>query len=118
METLHHDQVRGSTTDSKRSFLQKKGLTEAEIADAFKRVPETSDTSVGTAAATYSTTGQLAQITRPQKPFPTAAPVSGQYQPAYGQSQALQPQQAVQPAGYRWSQASFAGCLCLLPAFL
>ncbi|KAL3155200.1 hypothetical protein ABBQ32_013140 [Trebouxia sp. C0010 RCD-2024] len=114
---LSHPKVRGSTTDSKRSFLQKKGLTEAEIADAFKRVPETSDTSVGTAAATYSTTGQLAQITRPQKPFPTAAPVSGQYQPAYGQSQALQPQQAVQPAGYRWSQVALGAGLVAVTAW-
>lgn len=99
-------QVHGSTTESKKSFLQKKGLTEAEITDAFKRVPEASDTTVGTPAAASSTTGQLAQVTRPQKPFPTAAPASGQYQPAHGQPQALQPQQALQPASYRWSQVS------------
>ena len=93
-------QVRGSSTDSKQSFLQKKGLTEAEITEAFKRVPEASDTTV--AAPASSTTSQLAQISRPQKPFPTAAS-SGQ---AYGQ--ALQPQQALPPAGYRWSQVNTA----------
>ncbi len=93
-------QVRGSTTDSKQTFLQKKGLTEAEITEAFKRVPEASDTTV--AAPSSSTTSQLAQISRPQKPFPTAV-ASG---PAYGQ--AVQPQQALQPAGYRWSQVNIA----------
>ena len=105
--------MRGSTTESKKTFLQKKGLTEAEITDAFKRVPEASDTTVGNAVPTTSTPGQLAHITRPQKPFPTAAPASGHQQPAYPQSQALQPQQSLQPAGYRWSQASpyMTGCL-------
>jgi len=95
-------QVRGSSTDSKQSFLQKKGLTEAEITEAFKRVPEASDTTVAppASAPASSTTSQLAQISRPQKPFPTAA-ASGQ---AYGQ--AVQPQQALQPAGYRWSQVN------------
>ncbi len=93
-------QVRGSSTDSKQSFLQKKGLTEAEITEAFKHVPEASDTTV--AAPSSSTTSQLAQISRPEKPFPTA-PSSGQ---AFGQ--ALQPQQALQPAGYRWSQVHTA----------
>lgn len=102
---LSHPKVRGSSVDSKRSFLQKKGLTEAEIAESFKRVPETSDTTV--AAPASSTTGQLAQISRPQKPFPTATS-SGQ---AYGHSQALQPQQALQPAGYRWSQVALGAGL-------
>lgn len=100
---LSHPKVRGSSTDSKQSFLQKKGLTEAEITEAFKRVPEASDTTV--AAPASSTTSQLAQISRPQKPFPTAAS-SGQ---AYGQ--ALQPQQALPPAGYRWSQVALGAGL-------
>ena len=92
-------QVRTSTTDSKRSFLQKKGLTEAEIDDAFKRVPEASDTTVG---APVSTTSQLAEASRPQKPFPTAT-ASGPYQPYQSQTAVQQAQQALQP-GYRWSQ--------------
>ena len=92
-------QVRSSTTDSKRTFLQKKGLTEGEIDDAFQRVPEASDTTVGPPA---STTGQLAEASRPQKPFPTAS-TPGPYQPYQAQN-ALQPQSALQPAGYRWSQ--------------
>jgi hypothetical protein len=32
--------VRSSAVSSKREFLQRKGLTEAEIAEAFRRVPE------------------------------------------------------------------------------
>ena len=87
-------------------------MTEAEITEAFKRFPEASDTTLTTAAPASSTTGQLAQISRPQKPFPTAT-ASGQ---AYGGPQALQAQQALQPAGYRWSQVkSYAAVLqCVL----
>ena len=43
-------QVRGSPVDSKRSFLEKKGLTPDEIAEAFKRVPETPSASTPAAA--------------------------------------------------------------------
>ena len=43
-------QVRGSSVDSKRSFLEKKGLTPDEIAEAFKRVPETPSASTPAAA--------------------------------------------------------------------
>ena len=100
--------MRGSTTESKTTFLTKKGLTEAEIADAFKRVPEASDTTVGGPSAPSSTTGQLAQVTRPQKPFPTTAPALEQPHPGYAQSQAMQ------PAGYRWSQASLLVALLTL----
>ena len=92
--------MRGSSLESKQSFLKKKGLTEAEITEALKRVPEASDTTVG--APDNSTTGQLAQISRPAKAFPIAT-ASGQ---PYVQT--LAPQQALQPAGYRWSQVSFA----------
>ena len=34
------EQVRGSTVASKRSFLERKGLTSDEIDEAFRRVPE------------------------------------------------------------------------------
>ena len=44
-------QVRGSPIDSKRSFLEKKGLTPEEIAEAFERVPETPSTSVPAASS-------------------------------------------------------------------
>ena len=92
-------QVRGSSTESKRSFLQKKGLTEGEITEAIKRVPEASDTTVGLPSSS-TTASQLAQVSRPQKPFPTAS-ASGQ---PFAQAQAVQAPQALQPAGYRWSQ--------------
>ena len=42
-------QVRSSPVDSKRSFLEKKGLTPQEIAEAFKRVPDTPSASAPTA---------------------------------------------------------------------
>ena len=32
-------QVQGSTADAKRSFLERKGLTQAEIDEAVRRVP-------------------------------------------------------------------------------
>ena len=35
---LENDRVRSSTEEMKRKFLEKKGLTEAEIAEAFGRV--------------------------------------------------------------------------------
>jgi len=42
--TLHllwdFEQVRGSTVASKRSFLERKGLTADEIDEAFRRVPD------------------------------------------------------------------------------
>eukprot|EP00890_Picochlorum_soloecismus_P006169 jgi/Picsp_1/6553/NSC_03896-R1_peroxin pex14 len=37
---LSHPKVRGSPVSSKREFLKGKGLTEAEIDEAFRRVPE------------------------------------------------------------------------------
>lgn len=103
---LSHPKVRGSSTESKRSFLQKKGLTEAEIVEAVKRVPESSDTTVG-APSSSSTAEQLAQVSRPQKPFPTGT-ATGQ---PYAQQQSVQAQQALQPAGYRWSQIALGAGL-------
>ena len=43
-------QVRGSPVESKQSFLEKKGLTPDEIAEAFKRVPQTPSASTAAAA--------------------------------------------------------------------
>ena len=37
---LENDRVRSSTEEMKRKFLEKKGLTEAEITEAFGRVSE------------------------------------------------------------------------------
>eukprot|EP00228_Micromonas_bravo_P008627 CAMPEP_0203002912 /NCGR_PEP_ID=MMETSP1401-20130829/1524_1 /ASSEMBLY_ACC=CAM_ASM_000894 /TAXON_ID=38833 /ORGANISM="Micromonas pusilla, Strain CCAC1681" /LENGTH=162 /DNA_ID=CAMNT_0049744465 /DNA_START=249 /DNA_END=734 /DNA_ORIENTATION=+ len=37
---LRHPQVATSPEHSKRAFLEKKGLTEPEIAEAFRRVPQ------------------------------------------------------------------------------
>jgi hypothetical protein len=65
-------QVRGSPSASKRSFLEQKGLTEAEINEAFSRMPETSAPSTGAAAPAVdrldAVHGQLAQGSpQPQK---------------------------------------------------
>lgn len=57
-------QVRGSAVSAKRSFLEKKGLTAAEIDEAFKRVPEApaaAPTAAPAAApATFSSTPSYA----------------------------------------------------------
>lgn len=37
---LGFEQVQGSTVASKRSFLERKGLTATEIDEAFRRVPD------------------------------------------------------------------------------
>lgn len=88
-------QVRSSAADQKRQFLQRKGLTEAEIDEAFRRVPE-------------QPPGQALPATS----APAAAPTQGQMVPAgyvpAGQQQLVPAQQ--QPV--RWSQVRQAdgGC--------
>ncbi|GLI59827.1 hypothetical protein VaNZ11_001813 [Volvox africanus] len=107
---LSHPQVRSSTnTASKRSFLERKGLTAAEIDEAFRRVPEAPPPSLPPAVASH-----------PAAPAPAPQPVT--YAPqAVTQSYAPATNPpgtqmvAVQPAGptaqvprvaqrYRWSQ--------------
>lgn len=119
-------QVRSSTAASKREFLQRKGLTEAEIDEAFRRVPQqpASAPSVPVAAAPGAAApaavagtlqhlqpGQPAQQTaymQPQQgPLVYAQQPQGmqqQQQPGYGPGAMVvaPPQQQ----GVRWTQVS------------
>jgi hypothetical protein len=93
-------QVAGSPAATKRSFLERKGLTAAEIDEAFRRVPEDAFTSSAP----------------PQQQAPAAAQQPQQYAQ---QQQQQHPQGALVPAqqqqlgappqeGYRWTQVRAA----------
>lgn len=58
---LTHDKVRGSPEAHKRAFLLQKGLTEAEIDEAFRRVPEPAGAAGGGLAAPPATAATTAQ---------------------------------------------------------
>ena len=105
-------QVRSSGEPSKRSFLERKGLTAEEIAEALRRVPE--PTGGLPAAATAATT------TVPGKTLPGPAPSSalqatlqhvqpGQYAPSALQHLPAQPPPQQQQQPVRWTQVR-AGC--------
>ncbi|EIE19534.1 hypothetical protein COCSUDRAFT_48772 [Coccomyxa subellipsoidea C-169] len=90
---LSHPKVRGSSAASKVSFLEKKGLTAAEIEEAFRRVPDTP-----TASVPAGSSGLPAQPAAqpPPKPFPTGTAAT---------LQQLQPQPIAQPPQpIRWTQ--------------
>lgn len=91
-------QVRSSPAASKRSFLEKKGLTAAEIDEAFRRVPDTPTASV---PAGPSGLPVQAATEAPRKPFPTGTAAT---------LQQLQPQPIVQqaptPQPIRWTQVA------------
>ncbi|GFR48938.1 hypothetical protein Agub_g10945 [Astrephomene gubernaculifera] len=122
---LSHPQVRGSTnTASKRSFLERKGLTAAEIDEAFRRVPEAPAAPPAPAPATAPAAAPAAQqptsyapqpgappgqqlAVAAQQPYGTAAPTA----PSGSQLVAVQPAVPPQPPtmmqaaqSYRWSQ--------------
>jgi hypothetical protein len=65
-------QVRSSPASSKRAFLQQKGLTAEEIAEAFKRVPEVPGlpASPSTAVVPSPSPSQQQQTLQPPKPEP------------------------------------------------
>lgn len=83
---LSHPKVRESTTAIKRSFLERKGLTAAEIDEAFRRVPESS----GAPAATAPGSGSYTPA-----PAPSSAAAAGGYTPTSVQA----PQSAVMANG-------------------
>eukprot|EP00891_Asterochloris_glomerata_P006807 jgi/Astpho2/6807/Aster-x1399 len=97
MAFLSHPKVQGSTADAKRSFLERKGLTQAEIDEAVRRVPPQ------TATAPQAPSAQAAGA-RPTKPFPTGTAVHP-LQPAQQHQSQLQPQQQQLPQqGVNWTQ--------------
>ena len=96
-------QVRGSAESAKRTFLEKKGLTAAEIEDAFKRVPPEAPAAASPAATSSTpTVGANNLVTYTQQPqqamhVPQHATVVA--------PQALVPaQQMVQRPPVHWSQ--------------
>lgn len=128
LDTVEHNltqttacmQVRGSAISAKRLFLEKKGLTAAEIDEAVKRVPET--TAVPAPAATAATTtstptyGANNLVTYTQQ-----SPATGQHTvpasthqsvasgPGAGALAPMHPQQQMQPIQpvqqpIRWTQ--------------
>eukprot|EP00879_Flechtneria_rotunda_P004513 GHRR01004768.1.p1 GENE.GHRR01004768.1~~GHRR01004768.1.p1 ORF type:complete len:457 (+),score=196.23 GHRR01004768.1:82-1452(+) len=114
---LSHTKVQGSPAAAKRTFLEKKGLTAAEIDEAFKRVPGAPAAALGpvvSAPATTSTPSLGANnlVTYTQQP-PYAAQhshVVAQAPPAAagaivpaGHMQQQQLQQ-LQPQPMRWTQ--------------
>lgn len=111
-------QVRGSAVSAKRSFLEKKGLTAAEIDEAFKRVPESPATPAATLSTsstpTYGANNLVTYTQQPsgaaQLPSATVGPQAVAAAPGAGtvmlhpqqQMQAMQPVQ--QPL--RWTQVT------------
>eukprot|EP00199_Chlamydomonas_sp_CCMP681_P005705 CAMPEP_0119105782 /NCGR_PEP_ID=MMETSP1180-20130426/3654_1 /TAXON_ID=3052 ORGANISM="Chlamydomonas cf sp, Strain CCMP681" /NCGR_SAMPLE_ID=MMETSP1180 /ASSEMBLY_ACC=CAM_ASM_000741 /LENGTH=246 /DNA_ID=CAMNT_0007090927 /DNA_START=16 /DNA_END=756 /DNA_ORIENTATION=- len=111
---LTHPKVRDSSIASKRSFLERKGLTEPEIEEAFRRVPEPisvagtatqpSPSTVGSGLVTYQNQAATAQR-------PAAGPHVHGAAPAHGYQQnmvpagslALAPQPPA-PEPVRWTQ--------------
>lgn len=91
---LSHPKVRASSKESKVSFLEKKGLTAAEIDEAFRRLPDNLQ-----GAGTSTNTDQPRQPL--PKPYPTPAQTSSSVVPYTG-STSLQQQQ---PQSLRWTQA-------------
>lgn len=120
---LSHPKVRSSSESSKRSFLERKGLTAAEMDEAFRRVPQepasTSAAATGAApaAATAYAAPSAALQTTLQHIQPSPQPqyiYAAQQQPGAGvpgQQLALVPAQQAQvqqqePQGVRWTQAA------------
>lgn len=102
--------MRASAAASKREFLQRKGLSEAEIDEAFRRVPQEAagaappqPTAAAAPAAPAAVQATLQHL-QPGPPYATASPQ--QQMQAYGQ-----PQQAPPPPqqGVRWTQVRGAG---------
>ncbi len=86
--------MRGATAESKRAFLTEKGLTQPEMDEAFRRVPDSPAASVAAAPGTGLPVAPAGQA--PQKPFPTGTAVGSTLQ----ELQASQPP----PQPIRWTQ--------------
>ena len=96
-------QVRGSSETAKRAFLEKKGLTAAEIDEAFKRVPP--EPAPAAATSSTPTVGANNLVTYTQQPQHALQAPQQLPQPP---SQALVPVQPLQLQPQRppvhWSQ--------------
>ncbi|GAX73766.1 hypothetical protein CEUSTIGMA_g1217.t1 [Chlamydomonas eustigma] len=107
---LSHDQVRGSPVATKRKFLEGKGLSAAEIEEAFRRVPEpvTVSTPMATAVSSPQAPGLVTYV--PQPPNPALQQQLSVSAPQLPSQQLItsQPQQSlvsqVKPEPVRWTQ--------------
>ncbi|KAG7667382.1 hypothetical protein Ndes2526B_g04100 [Nannochloris sp. 'desiccata'] len=100
---LSHPKVRGSPKASKVSFLQQKGLTEAEIDEAFRRVPETPVPALPT--TTQQSNSTLSTISN------HVAPQQQQHYPQHG-AQPLPTQPEI-----RWSQVALGAGFAAASAY-
>ncbi|KAL4443228.1 hypothetical protein ABPG75_010965 [Micractinium tetrahymenae] len=120
---LSHPKVCSSSVASKREFLQRKGLTEAEIDEAFRRVPQQSAAppavpAAAAPAAAPAAVSSTLQHLQPQQQLSYLQPQQGQMvyaqqpqgmqqqqqQPGYGPG-ALVVAGPPQQQGVRWTQA-------------
>lgn len=92
---LNHPKVHGSSEDAKRSFLERKGLTAAEMAEAFRRVPSDLPGSASASAVAPAPYAAGATVDRPA----AAAPV-------YVAGPLAAPQQVAAPQSIRWTQVA------------
>lgn len=104
---IAHAQVRGSSVESRRSFLIEKGLSATEIEEAFRRVPDPPSASASPSLPSGLPAAPGPQA--PQKPFPTGGTSSGAISSTLAQLQATQPPPPpLQPI--RWTQVALVEC--------
>uniref|UniRef100_A0A7S0V2V5 Peroxisomal membrane protein PEX14 n=1 Tax=Polytomella parva TaxID=51329 RepID=A0A7S0V2V5_9CHLO len=103
---LSHPKVKSSSIEAKRSFLERKGLTTAEIEAAFQQVPQDAPESKAVAATVAPTTSVASKSSSgqtPPKPWQQTQ-AQGQQQPYYGQQMVPYQPVAVARPPLRWSQ--------------
>ena len=106
---LTHPKVSASPIATKRSFLERKGLTAEEIEEAFRRVPAEPTAAIATASPAPNHQGLVTYV--PQVVPQQAAPQLQQQQqvvPALPAQQlsAVVPMQQARPEPVRWTQVS------------
>eukprot|EP00798_Chlamydomonas_sp_ICE-L_P016985 gene16985-23258_t len=98
-------EVKGSPVAMKRSFLERKGLTEAEITEAFRRVPEEAPAALAVAQPSSQVPGLVTyapamQAQQPQQQLVAVAPS----QALVAQPQYQPPAPPPPPQPLRWTQ--------------
>ena len=105
---LTHPKVSASPIATKRSFLERKGLTTEEIEEAFRRVPAEPTAAIATASPAPNHQGLVTYV--PQvAPQPVAPQLQQQLAapaPPAQQLTAVVPMQQARPEPVRWTQVS------------
>ena len=104
---LTHPKVSASPIATKRSFLERKGLTAEEIEEAFRRVPAEPTAAIATASPAPNHQGLVTYV--PQVvPQQVAPQLQQQVVPALPAQQlsAVVPMQQARPEPVRWTQVS------------